>query len=913
MASRDRVIRVTISGDASSLSRAFGQASVSSQGLQAGFKKLMGLAGIGGLALAMVKLVTSVAKLSGEFETTMARIVGLVGIGKSVVEGWSQSILKLAPAVGKSPIELAKAMYFISSAGLRGQVALEALEFSAKGAAAGLGLTKDVAFAVVSAVNAYGSANMDAAMATDVLVNAVRLGNVEATDLAGVIGNVIPVSSELGVEFHEVGGALAAMTRLGLDASTATTSLRQILVTLLKPTVGAQRKMKELDLSAEGLRDTLRNDGLLVVLQLLREKMRDNEAGIVKIFPNIRALAGVLNLVGQNADTTAWIMDEMADSAGTLDEAFNAISDTAQFRLSQSMAELQVAGTEIGDNVLPTLVDITKTMTPALISAGQALGEIFVGLQPLIELFGQLLSFLAPLAGQFGPVILAIWALNKAVLATGASLIAMKAKMVAAVAATGLSGLAGSMAALKAAINPVTVAIGVAVVALFAWNSARQKHEASIESLIGTLNKETTAITDNTRAYVIDELHKNGTLDLLRKYGIASSRYVSAVLGEEAAVEEMNVKLGSLLDSRQTELKAISDQATAQHSATGISIESQQALTSERDEIQRLQLVQEDWTDRVEESIEVTKLKNEAMREGSKYSETATKEARELHDATRREIEAFEDLDPEMESVIGEMHDAKDATEGLTDETWNLVDGLNEAFEKQTSLSNALKRSADPVFDAISAVGDYQDALADLDEVKADVESSTQDIAEAELEVLEASLVAQGAMDNLSGQPYEDAMMAMQLATGKTREELEELLTQVGILENKHPVMILEVRAPVVRYMQNEAGWLIPGQNGFMQMARGGIVTGPTAALIGEAGSNEAVVPLNDQGMAFMAEAMSRALNGGGAGGAGVGAGGRIYNISINIDGLIDLTNPTASARQFARELRQALIDLEEE
>jgi hypothetical protein len=38
--------------------------------------------------------------------------------------------------------------------------------------------------------------------------------------------------------------------------------------------------------------------------------------------------------------------------------------------------------------------------------------------------------------------------------------------------------------------------------------------------------------------------------------------------------------------------------------------------------------------------------------------------------------------------------------------------------------------------------------------------------------------------------------------------------------------------------------------------AKGGIVTGPTLGLMGEAGSAEAAIPLNDRGAAFMAQTM---------------------------------------------------------
>ena len=105
-----------------------------------------------------------------------------------------------------------------TSAGFEGKEALDVLEASAKAAAAGLGETKQVADAVTSAVNAYGIENLSAARSTDILVATVREGKAEADSIAGALGQVLPAASELGVEFAELGGTIAALTRIGLGA-----------------------------------------------------------------------------------------------------------------------------------------------------------------------------------------------------------------------------------------------------------------------------------------------------------------------------------------------------------------------------------------------------------------------------------------------------------------------------------------------------------------------------------------------------------------------------------------------------------------------------------------------------------------------------------------------------------------------
>lgn len=182
----------------------------------------------------------AMAKTAMDFESSMSKIIGLVGISKEQVAEWNNEILKMAGAVGKAPKELAEALYFITSAGIKGSEAMDILEASAKAASAGLGETKTIADLLTSAMSAYGMKNLSAAKATDILVAAVREGKGEASEFAGALGKVLPIASEMGVRFDEVAAATAAMSRTGLDVNEATTALRGILSSLLSPTREAE-------------------------------------------------------------------------------------------------------------------------------------------------------------------------------------------------------------------------------------------------------------------------------------------------------------------------------------------------------------------------------------------------------------------------------------------------------------------------------------------------------------------------------------------------------------------------------------------------------------------------------------------------------------------------------------------------
>ena len=296
----------------------------------------------------------------------MDRVVGLAGGARESVAGFSKEILRLGPQVAKGPQELGEALYFVASAGIAVDKQMQVVKLSAQAAAAGLGQTQQVADAVTSALNAYGPAVITAARATDVLVNTVKFGKGEAEAFAPVIGTVATLAATLGVRFEEVGAALAAQTRLGTTAETAAIQLQATFSSLLKVTPKQADALASVGLSAEGLRKELKEKGLLAILETLKTSFGDNTAAMAEAFPNIRALRGLLSLLGENADSTREVFDGMKDSTGALAHAFDAVSKGEAFRFKQTMASLQAIGIQLGAIFSPLANVIAKGANAAL-------------------------------------------------------------------------------------------------------------------------------------------------------------------------------------------------------------------------------------------------------------------------------------------------------------------------------------------------------------------------------------------------------------------------------------------------------------------------------------------------------------------------------------------------------------------
>ncbi|HEY5471662.1 MAG TPA: phage tail tape measure protein, partial [Candidatus Limnocylindrales bacterium] len=206
-----------------------------------------------------------------------------------------------------------------------------------------------------------------AAHATDILVAAVRDGKMPVAELAPVMGNVIPMANRMGVSFDQVAAAMAIVSRTGMDMSTAAVGLNQFFTGLLKPSAKGEKALKSVGLTYTELRADLKKPGgLPAVIQLLNDKFKGNDAALVKVIPNVRALRPLLSILAQDGKTTAGIFDDVANSVGSSNKAFQTAAETDLFKYNKALAQVQTSAIALGGVALPILTDVMGTATKSL-------------------------------------------------------------------------------------------------------------------------------------------------------------------------------------------------------------------------------------------------------------------------------------------------------------------------------------------------------------------------------------------------------------------------------------------------------------------------------------------------------------------------------------------------------------------
>jgi len=348
---------------------------------------------IGGGITGMVPMLGSVITYA-PFEKNMALIEGLVGVQREQLDKWTVAMRGMTTEYGVTMTELAQALYQITSAGYQGPEAIEVLEFSVKAADSGLGEVPVLAKLATSAMTAYGKENLSVTKTFDDLTAAIRLGTLEPATLAPAMSRNLSLASSMGIEFEEIAGMYASMSRTGLPVDQIATQINAMLNLLGDVSPQTEEALKQINLPIEKVRELSREKGLWNTLLTVETRVGDNVELLGQIFPEKIALQGYLSLMGKALEENKDIMDGMNETAGSLNVAFEALSETVSNKFQAAMAGINTIGNQFGEIYAPIVSKVLDLVTGLL--------DAFIALPQWIRNIAAILSAIFPLMFVFG-------------------------------------------------------------------------------------------------------------------------------------------------------------------------------------------------------------------------------------------------------------------------------------------------------------------------------------------------------------------------------------------------------------------------------------------------------------------------------------------------------------------------------
>ncbi len=412
-----RNLVVKISADISSLSKGLKQASDTLGKVSSSFTKI-GTTLTASVTAPIVALGTSIVKTSAEFEQSMANAASVAGATGEELQRMTALARDMGSRTVYSASDAANALYYMASAGYKVEQmesSVEAILNLASATQYDLAGATDI---VIATLNQFGLEANEAERVTNVFASAIGNSMASMDKLANSMGYVGPVANSLGYSLEDVTGALSVLYNAGYDGSTAGTTLRQALVSLMNPSSAALGVFEELGLTYDELNPATNKFADII------EKLGDaglDTAQAMKIF-GARGGPGMLALIGQGANTIRDMTEAITGTNKANDMASTQLNTlTGQWKILKS--ELEEIKIMFGDILIPIIRDfISKYISPltkklmslsnaqrkqivniALIAA--SIGPISLAIGKVIGVVSKLIKFLPMIFSKVGLIV----------------------------------------------------------------------------------------------------------------------------------------------------------------------------------------------------------------------------------------------------------------------------------------------------------------------------------------------------------------------------------------------------------------------------------------------------------------------------------------------------------------------------
>lgn len=369
-------------------------------------------AGVGGFFLDLgkkaVKGIVDATKAADEFQKGVANVSTLVDTAQVDVGGMAKELLLLDGALGEAK-DLTGALYQALSASVEPAKAVQFVADSAKFAGAALISTEKAVDVLSTSVNAYGAENLSAAAASDKLFSVIKLGKTDGQQLSSVLGKSIPLAANMGVSFDELGASIAIMTRQGVKSSQATTQFNSVLSAFLKPSTDMQTALQAIGF--ESGQAAVEQLGFKGAMDAVIDSTGGSKDEIAKLFRNTNALKGVMALTGTAGEAYAEVLNEIENSAGTTQIAFDKQEKTFE-TLENQMGKIQLivggVAKSFADELAVGATEAANAMIQFLLSGSGAeiISDILAGVSAAFEVIKTVIT---PLVDKLLPSIKDLW------------------------------------------------------------------------------------------------------------------------------------------------------------------------------------------------------------------------------------------------------------------------------------------------------------------------------------------------------------------------------------------------------------------------------------------------------------------------------------------------------------------------
>lgn len=193
---------------------------------------------------------------------------------------------------------------------------------------------------IAAVLNAYGLSADHAGAISDKMFNIFNLGVTSVDELANYLSQVTPVAAAAGVNFDQIGAAIATMTKQGIKTPDATTKIRALLVEMQKPMPALKKVLDESGVSIDKIKSG--EISLQQAAGAIGNTITAMGKSAPQVFSSIEAATTVLALSGKNASTALSDLEGISQR-GTVAQGFAVQADGAEVRMKTLVNNVNAA------------------------------------------------------------------------------------------------------------------------------------------------------------------------------------------------------------------------------------------------------------------------------------------------------------------------------------------------------------------------------------------------------------------------------------------------------------------------------------------------------------------------------------------------------------------------------------------
>ena len=355
-----------------------------SQSAVEGLDKLLATVGIVAALTAIGSAFMGCSQAAAEFETNVAMVSTVADTTALSAGELSAQISDLSMDTARNVNELADASYNAISAGVATEAAVSTVGEASKLATAGFTSSSSALSVLTTTLNAYGLEASEVTNISDSLVMSQNLGVLTIDQMASSMGKAISTASAYSVDLYNLESGYISLTKAGISVEESTTYISSMFNELGSAGSNVATIITEETGMSFG---QLMNAGysLADVLDIVYESAgRDGEA-MMNLWGSAEAGKAANAIINQGLDTFNSNLEKLANSAGTTQAAYEAMTNTTAFsteRMENSFNNLSIA---IGDDLNPVIsqfqngiADVTDGFTK-LINEHPAITAVLVG------------------------------------------------------------------------------------------------------------------------------------------------------------------------------------------------------------------------------------------------------------------------------------------------------------------------------------------------------------------------------------------------------------------------------------------------------------------------------------------------------------------------------------------------------